>query len=101
METYSKEFIQEKLKTDRQWMERGLIVLYQFQTNEEKNSRETKYQNGMGFNSSDSRYLSWVSEWLLKSRYNHLNDKHFEKVGKMLPKYWGQILRLIKEKQGD
>jgi len=102
METiFTKEIIQDKLRSDRQWMERGLIVLYNFQTNEEKSTKETRIQNGLGFNSSDSRYLTWVSEWLLKSPNNHLNEKHMMKVGKMLPKYWGQINRLIKQKQGD
>lgn len=100
METYTKDFIKEQLKNNQKWMERSLIILYNFQTQDEKQTKETREQNNVGFNSSDSRYLTWVSEWLLKSPYNHLNEKHMGKVGRMLPKYWGQIHRLIMEKQG-
>lgn len=96
---YTKEFIKDKLKNDTAWMERGVIVLYHRQTQDEKVVKETKELNNVGFNSSDSRYLTWVAEWLLKDRRNHLNEKHREKVGRMLPKYWGQILDIIKNKK--
>lgn len=92
---YTKEFIKEKLKTDTRWMERGVIVLYQHQTEDEKRSKQTIVYNNIGFNGSDSKYLTWVAEWLLKDSRNHLSGNHIKKVGKMLPKYWGQIQKLI------
>lgn len=94
---YTKEFIKDKLLNDTRWMERGVIVLYQHQTDEEKGTKRTIEDNGKGFNGIDSRYLTWVAEWLLKDSRNHLNDKHKTKVGKMLPKYWKQIQTLIKK----
>ena len=94
---YTKDEIKDKLKNDIRWMERGVIVLYHRQTQDEKRVKETVESNNIGFNSSDSRYLTWVAEWLLKDGRNHLNEKHKEKVGKSLPKYWGQILSIIKE----
>jgi hypothetical protein len=95
--TYTKEVIMDKLKSDVRWMERGVVVLYQHQTNEEQNTKKTIDYNGVGFNGIDSRYLTWVAEWLLKDSRNHLSGKHVEKVGKMLPKYWKQIQTLIIE----
>jgi hypothetical protein len=96
--TYTKEMIQEKLSSDPRWIERGLIVLYNRQTEDEKTSENTKWDNGMGFNGTDSRYLSYCSRWILKG--NHLTGHHLEKVGKKLPKYWGQIMEEI-EKRGN
>ena len=93
--SYTKEEIKNNLSTDSRWMERGVIVLYERQTEDEQESGHTQYLNNMGFNGSDCRYLTWVATWLLKDPRNHLNEKHKAKVGKMLPKYWKQIKELI------
>ena len=95
---YTKEQIKENLSTNLSWMERTVIVLYNRQTEDEKFSKETKHQNGIGFNGTDSRYLTWVAEYLLKG--NHLSGRHIEKVGKKLPKYWRQVKELIEERNG-
>ena len=96
---YTKEVVQEKLATNVAWMEKALIVLYGFQTEDEKEEGGTKWENGMGFNGTDSRYLSWCAQWVLSGR--HLSGHHVEKVGKRLPKYWRQILNLIEAKEGQ
>lgn len=96
--TYTKEFIQDKLKNDTRWMERGIIVLYQHQTEEEKDTKKTIEFNNVGFNGVDSRYLTWVAEWLLKDSRNHLSGNHLKKVQQKLPKYWKQIQTLINKK---
>lgn len=93
---YTKEVIQENLSTNPKWIERALVVLYERQTYDEKVTKETIKENGIGFNSSDSRYLSYCSEWVLKG--NRLNGKHLEKCGKKLPKYWRQIKEIIESK---
>lgn len=93
--TYTKEFIQEKLSTDSRWVERSLIKLYGRQTEDEKTTKETRWENGMGFNGSDSRYLSYCSQWVLSGR--SLSGVHLEKCGKKLQKYWKQILDEIIE----
>lgn len=94
---YTKDEIKNKLSTDVKWMERGVIVLYQRQTEDEKQTQETRHQNGVGFNGTDSRYLSWVGKYLMRG--GHLSGHHIEKVGKRLPKYWGQIMDIIEEKE--
>ena len=93
---YTKEEIQHNLSTNPKWIERSLIVLYERQTYDEQHSGETTSLNGIGFNSSDSRYLSYCSRWLLQGK--HLNQKHLEKCGGKLKKYWKQIDSIIKEK---
>jgi phage terminase Nu1 subunit (DNA packaging protein) len=96
---YTKEVIKSLLSTDSKWMERGVIVLYERQTQDEQKTGQTHVYNNRGFNSSDSRYMTWVAKWLLESKSNHLNEKHKAKVAKSLPKYWGQILEIIKNNQ--
>ena len=91
---YTKEQIKENLKSNPKWIERALVVLFERQTHEEKNCGNTITLNGVGFNSSDSRYLSYCAKWVMGG--NHLNQKHLEKCGGKLPKYWGQIKELIK-----
>ena len=98
MNTYTKEFIKEKLSTDIRWIERGVVVLFNRQTEDEKRSSSTISQNGMGFTGSDSHYLTYVSNYLLSGR--HLSGKHLEKVKRVLPKYWRQIQEEILNKQG-
>jgi hypothetical protein len=94
---YTKEEIKHQLSTNPKWIERGLVVLYERQTMDEQRNGSTIVHNGIGFNSSDSRYLTYCSKWVLGGK--HLNEKHLQKCGKMLPKYWGQIMKIIKEKE--
>lgn len=90
---YTKEMIMEKLSTDRRWVERALVVLHDRQTLDEQQEGTTKFYNGVGFNGTDGRYLSYCAEWV--KRGGHLNDKHFEKCSRKLPKYWKQIQSII------
>jgi len=96
---YTKEEIQTNLRTNQKWIERTLVVLYQRQTTDEQTTGQTRVFNNVGFNGPDSRYLSYCSRWILRG--NHLNQKHLEKCGSRLPKYWRQIQELIKEKSGN
>jgi hypothetical protein len=96
---YTKEFIQEKLSSDLRWIERGVLVLFGRQTEDEKFSQVTKWENGRGFNSSDSRYLTYISKYLMGGR--HLSGRHLEKVSLKLPKYWKQIQEEIQLKGGS
>ena len=99
---YTKEYIQDKIQTDIRWLERTLLVIYDRQTKDEQNSRDTQENNGVGFTGFDGRYLSWCSEWLKKG--NHLSGDHVDKCKKKLIKYWKQVQKIIleneKKKQG-
>lgn len=93
---YTKEEIQHNLEFNPKWTERALVVLYQRQTEDEKRSGSTIVENKMGFNGSDSRYLTYCAKWVLGN--NPLNEKHQKKCGKMLKKYWKQIKNIIESK---
>jgi hypothetical protein len=94
---YTKEYIQAKLSSDVRWIERAVLVLFERQTDDEQTNKVTRWENGRGFNSSDSRYLTYVSNYLLGGR--HLSGRHLEKVATKMPKYWRQILEEIQMKQ--
>lgn len=92
----TKEYIQEQLQFNPKWIERGLVVLYNRQTQDEKENVMTKWENGVGFNGSDVKYLTYCSKWVLSGR--SLSGVHLNKCGKMLKKYWKQIQQEIEKK---
>ena len=91
---YTKQLIREKLEQNQQWLERGVLAVYKFQTCEEQAKETTKEENGVGFNSADAHYLSYVAKWLLKG--NHLSGIHLEKAKKKMLKYAGQLEKIAK-----
>jgi hypothetical protein len=102
---YTKEYIREKLKTSDLWLVKGLIAIYNYQTENEKNSGTTNQSNGVGFNGVDAEILTSFAEQVLnrtseqasndyKRFESSLSVKQKEITRKLLPKYSGQLLRL-------
>lgn len=102
MSTYTKEIIQEKIKTDDRWVYRSLEVLYDRQTQDEQETKSTNHHNSMGFNGTDSFILSSFMEQLNKRKVTGqpvtLSPKQLEICRKKLPKYWKQIQEVINSK---
>lgn len=73
----------------------ALKKLYGEQTRDEQQSGQTKHYNGVGFNGADSRFLSSVSEFLIKKGF--LTEKQKYCVRKRLIKYNKQLTRLANE----
>jgi hypothetical protein len=96
MTTYTKEIIQEKIKSDDRWVVRSLEVLYDRQTRDEQETKSTNHNNGRGFNGTDSYILSSFTEQIKKKkdrgiREGFLSEKQLEISRKKLLKYWRQI----------
>ncbi len=91
-----KEWSQEEIKTLVQTNDKvlygALRKLYAEQTSDEQRAGETKIHNGVGFNGADSRFLSSVSEFLIRKGF--LTDKQKFAVRKKLVKYTKQLTRL-------
>jgi SWI/SNF-related matrix-associated actin-dependent regulator 1 of chromatin subfamily A len=67
----------------------ALMAIYAFQTQDEKDVRSTKYQNGVGFNGTDSTFCSSLcQQYRSKGR---LTEKQLAAVKKLLHKYWKQV----------
>jgi hypothetical protein len=93
----TKEFIQEKLATNNQWLERGIIAIYNRQTAGEKAASITKELNGRGFNGCDAEFLSSLAEWINKSHRqpgDRLSPKQAEIARRKMKKYAGQLLQI-------
>jgi hypothetical protein len=102
---YTKDQIQENIKTNINWTIRSLEVLYSRQTTDEQVNQTTSHQNSRGFNSTDSFILSSFSEQVRKRKqYGNpvlLSEKQLSICQKKLPKYWRQIQEEISLKQGN
>jgi hypothetical protein len=102
---FTKEMIQENIKTNVSWTIRTLEVLYGRQTTDEQLTQSTTHQNGRGFNGTDSFILTSFYQQVQKRRqYGNpvlLSEKQLTICQKKLPKYWRQILEEIELKQGN
>jgi hypothetical protein len=90
----AKGIIREKLLTDNEWLVRGLIALYQRQTEDEKAAEITQYHNSRGFNSADSTILTgFAKQWRQR---NWFSDKQIAILRRKMLKYSGQLARIVR-----
>jgi hypothetical protein len=92
-----RDFVKTKLSSDPQWSQQALLRIYQFQTEEEQQSRDTLYNNGVGFSGVDGRILTSFAKQLKNKHY--LTDKQLTLLMKKMPKYWEQIVRVSDEEK--
>lgn len=102
--TYTKEVIQENIKTNLNWTIRTIEVLYSRQTTDEQINQQTTHRNGRGFNGRDSEILtSFYLQIQKRKTYNNpelLSERQLNVCRKVLPKYWKQVLEEIEHRQG-
>lgn len=92
-----REFMRTQLETNDKWALRGLVKIYQYQTEEEKNAYQTIDDNGVGFSGVDSEILtSFANQYL---RYGRLSPKQMALLKKKIKKYWRQLLAISDEKK--
>lgn len=92
MRVWTEEEIKVLVQTNDKVLYGALKRLYAEQTADEQEVGETHHHNGAGFNGADSRFLSSVSEFLLKNGF--LTEKQKFVVRKKLVKYNKQLTRL-------
>ncbi len=90
----AKRIVRDMLATNNEWLVRGMIALYNRQTEDEKAAEGTKYLNCRGFNSADSEILtSFSKQWLAR---NWLSDKQMGIARRKMAKYAGQLARIAR-----
>jgi hypothetical protein len=90
----AKRIVRDKLATDNQWLVRGMVALYNRQTEDEKAAEGTRYLNRRGFNSSDAIILtSFAKQW---QRRAWLSDKQMAILRRKMAKYAGQLARIAR-----
>ena len=92
--TWNKEEIIKLLLTNNKAVERAILRLYSFQTDEEKFYGHTETINGVGFNRYDTNILSNFAEQLTIYK-KPLSSKQLAIARKKLIKYTGQLLKYI------
>lgn len=85
----NREEIIKSIKEDDSYAIGALLRLYSLQTQDEKGFGQTVHQNSIGFNGTDSGFLSSLSEhylqkgWLSKNQLFHARNKVLKYVGQL------------------
>jgi hypothetical protein len=93
---WSKEEIEKMIKTSDKAVERGILAIYNKQTEMEKATRETMVYNNVGFNASHARLGSYYANWISSGK--HLDGKHLEKGRKLILHYATQLTLISNKK---
>jgi hypothetical protein len=89
---WNKAKIQELLAESDQAVIKGLVRIYQRQTEEEKVFKNAIEHNGIGFSGIDSDILAKFAEFYLEKGY--LSPKQMAITRNKMKKYWKQLLQL-------
>ena len=88
--------------TSRLWLIRGLMAIYQRQTELEKETESTLEHNGVGFSSFDDRFLSGMARQVIefeagRSKYGSpLSPRQFMVLRQRMEKYAMQLARIAR-----
>ena len=81
------------LGNNERWAVRGLLAIYKYQTEEEKDIQATTEHNGVGFTGADGDILSSFAEQVQKGRT--MSPKQMALIFKKMPKYAVQLDRVV------
>ena len=68
---------------------RGVVAIYNLQTESEQCCDETQESNGVGFNGVDAPFLSNIAKWVIDKGY--LTEKQMTITRKKMLKYSAQL----------
>jgi hypothetical protein len=73
-------------------VERGIVAIFNRQTEPEVDAESTHEKNGIGFSAFHARLGSYYGKWITKG--HHLDGKHLEKGRRLILHYAGQLTRI-------
>lgn len=94
---WTAEEIRENILTRINWLERAISAIHRFQVEDEKQEKQTKYKNSVGFNIADSRLLSSFAESINAGL--HLTPEQVEVAKSKMVKYARQLARIANKNQ--
>lgn len=71
-----------------------MLEMYKRQTNQERREKTSKVKNWQGFTKYDSKYLSTLSERIIKKNNKHLSANDKKAICNKMPKYAAQYLSM-------
>lgn len=92
------------MATNDKAVERAVIRIWENQTLDEKSSGTVTHDNGIGFTSADSTFLTSIAQWLLRSSWpegKRLTFGQMKTVRPLMGKYWRQLREVIIEKESE
>lgn len=105
------DFIKAQVQSDDRWMLRGLLAIYQFQTEHEKQANTTEQHNGVGFSGIDGEIMTSMAnqaikkgvEQTLRTSQQIYAEKFFSAkqiaiLKQKMPKYARQLLKISEQK---
>ena len=93
---FDKTYIQELIAKNDQAVIRGLLAIYDRQTDAEKVTQTTKESNSVGFNGVDGIILSSFAEWYKAKGF--LSPKQLAISRNKMKRYWKQLLQIAESK---
>jgi len=94
-----KEYIRHKLESHPHWARRALLALYDEQTDAEKEDPTVHESNGYGFSPQDQEFLTSLAQQALREQT--FSMKQLGWLYTLLPKYSGQLVKLIRQQQTE
>jgi hypothetical protein len=106
----TRETVLQAIETSDQSAVNALIKLYARQTADEQQSQATRHDNGVGFNGTDSAFLSSLAEQAIARRadrkagkipahWTDLSPRQMTALRKAIKKYAGQLLQIAEDTQ--
>lgn len=94
---WTKESLKDLLKRNDKAVYRAILLLYSFQTDEEKYFENVTTVNGKGFNKFDAELMSSYARQLKSGR--ELSERQMFSARPKILKYVGQILNYMRERE--
>ena len=94
--TWTRDEIDEILKTNPRAVERAMVRLFELQTSTEKQSSTTREHNGAGFSSYAASRGSYYARWVMSGR--NLSGKHLESATKIALRHSRQLVNIANSK---
>ena len=89
---WTKDEIKDHMEHEDEWLYRGILAIYNRQTDNEQFSGETHESNGIGFNGADAPIMSGFAEFLKKTGF--LTPKQRFVARKKMMKYANQLANI-------
>jgi len=88
----SREHIKAMLEVNDAWLMRGIVAIWQRQTNQERRIERTLENNGVGFNGCDAEFLSSLACQIQER--GSLSPRQIDWARKKMIKYAGQLAKI-------
>jgi hypothetical protein len=92
---WTREKIVELLNSNPRAVERGIVRLYQRQTEDEQAGGLTRHLNGRGFNATDAKLGTYLAKWILDKK--SLDKAWLDRARTMCVRYAGQLTEMANE----